>query len=380
MSTVQIKKRVVKKSTAATPVDPVAAEEAGAATSATSEGIAIPSSRVHNYISGVKLNKSLDDQVKQVKGGAEYTSVLSAEDVEDVRLKLVAAEEKNTAVAAKVGAVEAGQELASLLSAEEQKRIGEALKKKEEKNAKLAEGDRESIVLKDVAVEVLKRDAVTPTSAVVEVLSKHRAKFSKNSFDVLAAFGDILVEEIAFFTMSDMVAKSKNGRGIIEIKNVHSADSGIKSGNLYDYYSTLPSFVKSREDYASRSLYKKDKVDEADAEAAGEQPEGEAEQSELESEQDPHKINFKFYVKSICNKLKANHEQFKDLKISENFQTLCSNVIIDMLDGATKVSQIVLGVMSTKTLTQSLFRTCVHLLIRDCSTSEETLATLDARL
>lgn len=375
MSTTQatpIKKRLVKKSP--TPADPapVAADSAPAAV-----GITIPSSRVHNYISGVKLNKSLDEQVKAVKGGAIWTDVLSADDAADVQKKLDASSEKNEAILAKIGAVEAGQELASLLSADEQKRVGEALKKKEDKNAKLDAAERENIVLKDVAVDVLKRDQVTPASAVVEVLSKHRAKFSKNSFDVLAAFGDVLVEEIAFYTMSDMMKKSKNGRGIIEIKNVHSDD--IRNGNLYGYYSTLPSWIKSREEWLA-SKVKTAKSPEAEQAEDAEAAEIATVEEEQAEDEDPHKINFKFYVKLICNKLKANNEQFKDLKISENFQNLCSNVIIDMLDGATNVSQIVLGVMSTKTLTQSLFRTCVHILIRDTVNTDATLEEISKRL
>jgi hypothetical protein len=384
MSSTPIKKRVIKK--VITPVQPADVEPVQVpAENGAASGITIPSSRVCNYISGVKLNKTLDDQVKAVKGGAAYADVLSAADVEDVNAKLLSGESSNAPISGKIASIEGGQELSTLLTEDEQKRVGDSLKKKEDKNAKLPEAERQPIVLKDVAVEVLKRDLVTPASAVVEVLSKHRAKFSKNSFEVLAAFGDIIVEEIARFTMGDMVAKSKTGRGIIEIKNVHSEE--IKKGDLYSYYSNLPSFLKSLEDYNTAVRNKSSKQSPADAglELAEAEPAGDDVDEDDSAEYAPgddgdHKINFKFYVKSICNKLKAKEEAFKDLKISENFQTLCSNVVIDMLDGVTKVSQIVLGVMSTKTLTQSLFRTCVHILIRDTANLDKTLQDLDSRV
>jgi hypothetical protein len=97
----------------------------------------IPSSRIKNYISKEKLNKEIDALIESVKSSTDTV------------------------------------DLSTVLSVEYQAKVGAAIKEKEKKN--------EEIVL---------------NSVVVDVLAKHKYKFSNNSFKVLSVFLDMIIEEI----------------------------------------------------------------------------------------------------------------------------------------------------------------------------------------
>ena len=157
-------------------------------------GSIIPSSRIKNYINKEKLNKDLDALIEQIKSS-------------DPNLNL------NT-----------------ILSEDFQKKIGSAIKEKEEFNLKNPDAKVE-IVLNTIAVDVL---------------SKHRFKFSNNSFKVLSVFSDMIVEEITKYAMDEIV---KNKKSIINNKYVFSSD--IENGSLYNVYSKFPSFIAMKNEMTS---------------------------------------------------------------------------------------------------------------------------------
>lgn len=342
-----IKKRVIKKSARVATPEPV---------------LVIPSSRISTYVSGVRLNKAVDEKVDLIKSGTPYTEVLSSEDSDLVKDALSNKGSLNEEINAKIQRVLASEEYTTVLTEAEQSQVGEALARKERKNEGLPEGEKETIVLKDVVVETLQRKLYTEVNAAVDVLGRYRAKFSRDAFDVLSAFGDTLVSEIAFNAMTDMIAHSKNGHGIISLKNVF-IESPEKT-QMYQLYSKYPAWVKACA--AFEEARSKKKTDEPEEQEASE-----------EQEDCQHKVNFKFYVKQICNSLKTTNEQFKELKISNVFQTLCSDLVINMLDDVISVSQLVLEVMHTKTLTKQLFRTCVQVVCRDLSDRDAVISEVD---
>ena len=274
-------------------------------------GSIIPSSRIKNYINKEKLNKELDTLIEQIK-------------LSDSNLDL------NT-----------------ILSEDFQKKIGSVIKEKEEFNVKNPETKVE-INLHTIAVDVL---------------SKHRFKFSNNSFKVLSVFSDMIVEEITKYAMDELV---KNKKSIINNKYVFSSD--IENGSLYNVYSKFPSFIAMKNEMSS-----------VQTEVT------ETEQPEVTEPEQPEKtntknINFEFYIRKICNKLKGTSEEYSKIKVSDKYQKLCSNIILDLLDQVAPLSKIVLDVMSTKTITELVFQTIVKIQLWNSKDYSSVLDELNKRL
>ena len=273
-------------------------------------GSIIPSSRIKNYINKEKLNKELDNLIEQIKSS-------------DSNLNL------NT-----------------ILSEDYQKKIGSVIKEKEEFNVKNP----------DAKVEI------NLNAIAIDVLSKHRFKFSNNSFKVLSVFSDMIVEEITKYAMDELV---KNKKSIINNKYVFS--SGIENGSLYNVYSKFPSFIAMKNEMSS-----------VQTETETEQPEvTEPEQSEKSNTKN---INFEFYIRKICNKLKGTNEEYAKIKVSDKYQKLCSSIILDLLDQVAPLSKIVLDVMTTKTITELVFQTIVKIQLWNSKDYASVLDELNKRL
>ena len=274
-------------------------------------GSIIPSSRIKNYINKEKLNKDLDALIEQIKSS-------------DPNLNL------NT-----------------ILSEDFQKKIGSAIKEKEEFNLKNPDAKVE-IVLNTIAVDVL---------------SKHRFKFSNNSFKVLSVFSDMIVEEITKYAMDEIV---KNKKSIINNKYVFSSD--IENGSLYNVYSKFPSFIAMKNEMTSVQT---EVVESEQTEVS------ETEQSEKINTKN---INFEFYIRKICNKLKGSGDEYSKIKVSDKYQKLCSNIILDLLDQVAPLSKIILDVMSTKTITELVFQTIVKIQLWNSKDYNSVLDELNKRL
>lgn len=359
----------------------------------------IPSSRVHNYVSGVKLNKEYDDMVSSVKTSGISSVSLSEEDLDAVNKRVEAASAENAVVNDMLAKINSGVELSTVLSTEDQSKVGELIKQIEAKNEKSEE--KQPININDITVSMLNKRLVTPEVAAVEIISKKRAKFSKESFDVLSTFSDMVICEIAKFTLDRLV---EVGNSTIEPKYIFS--SKVEEGELYGYYSNLPSYKKAENEVkdaeavkeaakkAKKEAAKKAKkaaklsgeanVDEGGVEE-NEESEEVAETSEVVESTDctegteDKKINFKFYIKSIVYKLKETNPSYVNAKVSDRFQTLCSDIILDILDDAVALSQIILQVMSTKTISAKLFKSCLYTKLYSLPSYESVKAKLDAK-
>lgn len=288
--------------------EPVVGTETSTETVAETEdekdsGSIIPSSRIKNYINKEKLNKEIDSLIHKIK---ESDSSL---------------------------------DLNSILSEEVQKKIGSLIKEKEKLNNESP--DTASVI--------------NVNEIAVEILSKLRYKFSNNSFKVLSVFSDMVIEEITKFAMDELV---KNKKSIINNKYVFS--SKIASGKLYKIYSGLPSFIAMQSEVNSTP----DTSDEvATEEVASEEVATEEVASEeaVSSEKACKTINFEFYIRKICNKLKVSDDVYSKIKVSEKYQKFCSNIILDLLDRIAPLSKIVLEVMTTKTITNLVFQTIIKM-------------------
>ena len=111
----------------------------------------------------------------------------------------------------------------------------------------------------------------------------------------------------------------------------------------------------------------------------------ESEQTEVsESEQteksNTKNINFEFYIRKICNKLKGTKEEYSKIKVSDKYQKLCSNIILDLLDQVAPLSKIILDVMSTKTITELVFQTIVKIQLWNGKDYDNVLDELNKRL
>ena len=316
-----LKKKVLKVSvpveTVADEVNETVADEVNETEDEKDLNSIIPSSRIKNYINKEKLNKNLDSLIQKIK---DADSTL---------------------------------DLNSMLSEDVQKKIGSVIKDKEKLN-------QEAKVSPDTPYTPV---VINVNEIAVEILSKQRFKFSNNSFKVLSVFSDMIIEEITKFAMDELV---KHKKSIINNKFVFSSE--IATGKLYKIYSELPSFVAMKNETVSTTHDGQDDVVET----------GDVEP--VSSEKSTKSINFEFYIRKICNKLKASDEVYSKIKVSEKYQKFCSNVILDFLDKVAPLSKIVLEVMTTKTITNLVFQTVIKMQLWDNSNYESIVEELLKRL
>jgi len=279
----------------------------------------IPSSRIKNYINKEKLNKEIDSIIEKIKSS------------------------------------DASLDLNSILSEDTQKKIGSAIKEKEKNNQEKPD-TATAIVINDIAVDIL---------------SKQRFKFSNNSFKVLSVFSDMIIEEITRFAMDELV---KNKKSIINNKYVFNDQ--IKNGRLYRIYSELPSFIAMRNEMQSTDVVEvsdsTDVVEDAEAIDVAE--------ASSSDEKTPKTINFEFYIKKICNKLKVSDDMYSKIKVSDKYQKFCSSIILDFLNKVAPLSKILLDIMTTKTITNLVFQTIIKMQVLDSDKYDEIMADLNQRL
>lgn len=236
-------------------------------------------------------------------------------------------------------------DLNSLISESVQKKIGSVIKEKEEANVKNP----------DAKVEI------NLNSIAVDVLSKQRFKFSNNSFKVLSVFSDMIIEEITKHAMDELV---KNKKSIINNKYVFS--SAIETGSLYNVYSKFPSFIAMKQETMSDTTETTETA--------------ETTESTEPVEKSTKSINFEFYIRKICNKLKGSNDTYSKIKVSDKYQKFCSNIILDFLDQVAPLSKIVLEVMTTKTITDLVFQTIIKVQLWGSPNYDAILSELEKRL
>ena len=275
----------------------------------------IPSSRIKNYISKEKLNKEIDTLIESVKGSTDNV------------------------------------DLSKVLSEDYQKKVGAVLKEKEQKN-----------------------EEIKLNSVVVDVLSKHKYKFSNNSFKVLSVFLDMLIEEITLHAMNELV---KNKKSIINLKYLFTNEN--TSGTLFNIYSNLSTYETEKVNQTTSSTESVEPVESTEEVSEPTEPTEPVEPVESE-DKTGKSINFEFYVRKICNKLKLTSEDFNKIKVSDKYQKFCSNLILDFLDRVVPLTKILLEVMTTKTITELVFETILKVQLFDNDHLSELLDELHNRL
>lgn len=389
MSTVQkkvLKKKVVQTTTPETTDNNTNMESSNV----DSTKFVIPSSRIHNYVSGVKLNKEVDDKIHSVKsnGFASIKDSLTESELSDIASKVESSQESNNHINAMILRINSGEDLSAVVSVDDQKKIGDIVKSIEANNSK--SDVKDPINLTSITLDYLNKKVVNEDRACIDVLSKQRAKFSKESFNVLSAFGDMVVEEITNYALARL---SEVGNSTIEPKYLFS--SNAQEGDLYDFYSKLPSFVKVKnavlEEEAVKEQAKQLKKEQAkqlkkamkNGEVVDNVEETQTSHEDnvvVEEDVEDKKINFKFYVKSIVYNLKKSDEKYANTKVSDRYQTFCSDIVLDILDNVVDLSQIILSVMSTKTISANLFKTCIYTQTYKLKNFENVKNELEGRL
>jgi hypothetical protein len=273
----------------------------------------IPSSRIKNYISKEKLNKEIDTLIESIKSSTDNI------------------------------------DLSKVLSVEYQAKVGAAIKEKEKKN-----------------------EEIKLNSVVVDVLAKHKYKFSNNSFKVLSVFLDMMIEEITLHVMNELV---QNKKSIINIKYLFTNEN--TSGRLFDVYSRLSTYQAEK---MAQSAVPTEPVETVEPTESAETTEPTEPAQADETAESVKSINFEFYVRKICNKLRASSEEFSKIKVSDKYQKFCSNLILDLLNRVIPLTKIVLDVMTTKTITELVFETILKTQLFDNQHMDELLTELHRRL
>lgn len=232
----------------------------------------------------------------------------------------------------KIKSSEQSLDLSTLLTEEMQAKVGSIIKEKEEK-----------------------KEEININAIAVELLSKQKFKFSHTSFKVLSVFLDLMIEDLTLNVMDEII---KNKKSIINLKYVYTANI---DSPLYTIYSTLPTFISEKQNLDSVSDETK-------------------EESTEDTQDDSHSINFEFYVRKICNKLKKNKEEYSKIKVSNNYQKFCSSLILEFLDRVAPLTTILLDVMTTKTITNLVFETILKLQLYNNEHKDEILNELKLRL
>lgn len=387
---VQQKKRVVKKKvTQPTPVETTqnqttstSPEPTSAPVSQDTEAVTItaleddsnhdskffiPSSRIRNYISGNKLNNVVDSKIFKLKNGDSLDSVLSEADIMWIDETLSKYKESNEDILKLIENVKSGGDLQVLLDVELQKKVGIEIKNLTASNEKSE--TKIEIVPSDIAVSILTKKLVTKESLALDVLSSQRAKFSKRSFEVLSAFSDMIVEEIAQSSMKTLLTAK---RTTLTTDYVFKTEE-LKSQPLYPLYSKLQTFINMS---PSSTVEVTENVETAETA----EPTEVAEVTEVTEANESKKLNFKFYVKGIFNDIKTRNAEFSNLKISDKFQTFCSDLILDLLNKVSPMVQILLKVMNTKTITDKVFLTVLELQLFEYSQSSSVIEHLQKKL
>ncbi len=243
--------------------------------------------------------------------------------------------------------------LDTLVSEDVQKKVGNLLKEKEEKG----------------------EQNIDINSITVDVLSKQRFKFSNTSFKVLSMFSDMMIEEITQYTMANLIGHNKT---TIIPKYVFEKNDDIKKGQLYQIYSVLPTFVAEGEKLTKTTG--QPVVEEETSEEVENGVSEVTEQVEDMSVSHKKKINFEFYIKRICNKIKQSNEAFSNVKVSEKYQKFCSNLILDFLDRVAPLAKILLKVMTTKTITNLVFLAVIETQLWEVASYDAIMQELNRRL
>lgn len=272
----------------------------------------IPSSRVKNYLSKEKLNKEFDHLISKIKNANNSNESL---------------------------------DLSTLLTEEMQIKIGSIIKQKEE--------NKEDVNINNIAVDLL---------------SKHKFKFSHSSFKVLSVFLDLLIEDLTVNVMDEVI---KNKKTIINTKYIYTA--AINSP-LYPIYSTLATFVNGQQTSDDDLQVEDVQTEEVSTE------ESQTEETSPEETNDEHSINFEFYIRKICNKLKKTKDEYTKIKVSNNYQKFCSNLVLEFLDLVAPITTILLEVMTTKTISQLVFETVLKLQLYNNPNKDSIFAELHKRL
>lgn len=356
-------KKVLKKRTVKAPVEepvaaPVEVPAEAPVVEECEEGVGavtvIPSSRVSNFVSGVILNKKFDDLIDQIKKSGWASVEFSDEEKALIEEKVASAEQKNKEINDQLSALASGQDLGSVLSDKDKMSVAKTIKALEEKNT-------EKIDIHEITSKMLAKRLTTHDSVATDIISKKRFKFGKYAFDVLAQFGDIMVNEITKYTLDRLV---EVGNTTIEPKYVFS--SKIEEAPLYGYYSQLASFKAAMAEPSKKKKQRKQEEEEEPVEEVATEDENSS------------KINFRFYVKEIVYKHKNSCEAYKNTKVSERYQKFCSDLVLDMLTEMVALSQIILQVMSTKTISAKLFKAAVFSKTYNLPGHETVEATLGA--
>ena len=295
------KKRVVKKKNPITDLNTPSPE------------VSIPETPVHENPPQENVNTDMDqsylDDILSIIPSSRIKNYISKEKLnKQFDLLISKLKENDTSL-----------DLNSVLSEDMQSKLGSLIKQKEEKQ-------------EEIKINLL----------AIELLSKQKFKFSNQSFKVLSVFLDLMIEEITLNVMDKII---KNKKSIINLKYVFNE---LQDSPLYSIYSTLPTFISEKNQLSKSNA----EIDEQQEEVLEE---------ETQEDTSSHSINFEFYIRKICNKLKKNKEEFSKIKVSNTYQKFCSNLVLEFLDIVAPMTTIVLEVMTTKTITNIVFETIIKL-------------------
>jgi hypothetical protein len=269
----------------------------------TDELIYLPVPRVRKYINNTKVNKTVEDLLSQIKE-CQTTGVSSLDTILSDKFKEV------------VGVYMENRELT------------------EAKYAKLNKTD------------FTKMSDLSEFEVALSAISKLKYKFSNDSFQVVSIVLDQIVMEITDLTIKNVLLSKKT-----TLNKDFSVKNDYQSGKLYALYGKTKTYM----DLIS-SVNETTEVDTSVETVADSEP---------TTPSVVDKVDFKFHIRKIVNKLKHYNEDYSSIKISNKYCEFCSDVIFDILDRVVSILMVLVDTIHNKTITKNLFISVFKIILID---------------
>lgn len=238
-------------------------------------------------------------------------------------------------------------------------------------------------------------------------LSRERTRFSNEASITLSIIGDALIQQLAEFTMNNVLAAKKK---IIQVPHLH--ESGVEKLSLYPLIKSLPSFVATAEKLSKKAQSeasaaalaaalaqaerdfkkkygvhtpKKKKADVAPvadvAQAAVPVPVASPAEPEAEAELEPaeeddeadSKTSFKFYVGQVCKEVQKKDPRYKAVRVSTEIRGYLSDLLIEFIQRVAPLVHLTATCMKNKTINDVAVLRTVESLLIDGHAPQETV-------
>lgn len=182
----------------------------------------------------------------------------------------------------------------------------------------------------------------TKYETAMSAITKLKYKFSNDSMQVLSIMADNVMMEIADFSIKNVLTSKKK-----TILPKFSVMEGHDKLPLYALYEKSPVY--------QQLLHSKD------------------EDEEVTEPSDEDEVNVNFHIRKIIKHLMSDNSEFEDIKISNAYCKLYSDVVFDIIDRIVNVLMIMVETNNHKTITKDLLIASLKIIMVDNHVDEEVI-------